>query len=335
MALTVIPAPRFGGILAELPTSSELVLFGGKTTANSYNGVIGYQGILGDSFSFNGTAWSSISQGFSGNTLTYPLPNYEAAAIYDGTGITVVGGSDGHNNLTQTAQYTAGGGWVNNAVVETVNLSPPPIYSVPTTIRGASFAYQSGVSGGTGILFGGITSYYRNYSQDSYSYKAGSPGLWTYLTPTNSPTARTYMALASSPTVAVGFGGKNFSGALSDTYTYTAGNWTLIATGQTPGISSPIGRYAANMVYHAATSSFILFGGIGPGNMGYLSDCWSFSLGSNQWTRVVGTTPPARGFAQMAYLTATTSTILFSGLNTIQVLPDTWAFSGVSWSQLG
>jgi len=75
-------------MMAELPSSTELVLFGGKTTAESYNGVYSYNGLLNDTWTWSGTAWSLVSTGAVGNTLTGPLPRAEAAVAYDGTYIT-------------------------------------------------------------------------------------------------------------------------------------------------------------------------------------------------------------------------------------------------------
>lgn len=329
MALLVSPAPRWNAVMAELPTSNELVLFGGQTTAELYNGVTAYSGLLNDTWTWNGTAWTSVSTGISGNTLTNPLPRAEASMAYDGTYVTMVGGTNGIKNLSETWSYSQGGGWFKQSLTNAIQASPPPLYSIPTLIRATSMAYQSGISGGEVILFGGISSSYRHYSLDNWVWVKGNPGTWTYLSPTNYPNARAYAPMASSATSAVLFGGKNFDGPLYDTWKWNGTNWTQV-TGFTPGTTCPSARYGAMMAYDANHSKWVLFGGVTAN--GYSNETWTFN--GTTWTNVTPTTSPAsRALGVMAYHTASTSVVLFGGLGADRDYGDTWVWNGTTWAQ--
>lgn len=332
MALLVNPANRWGACLAELPTSSKLILFGGKTTGFSYHG------ILNDSFSWNGTVWANVSTGISGNTLTGPSPRYDACAAYDGTNITMVGGRDlGGNSLSETWSYATAGGWFQQTVAEKETaLGGAPsygIYSNPTLLSGASFAYQSGVSGGECVLFGGEASYQRHYCPDSWVWVKGNPGTWTLLSPAVFPSGRKYAAFASNATTAILYGGKNLDGASSQTFSWNGTVFSQI-TGLNIGTTSPPALYGASMAYEAATSKFVLHGGIGnDGN--YSGQTWTYSTGSSTWSLVSGVSPPPRAFSSMAYLTANTTVLLFGGLGYDRGFGDTWSYTNGVWTQLG
>lgn len=335
MTLIVSPPPRWSAVMAELPTSSVLVLFGGKTTANLYNGNVAYSGLLNDTWTWNGTAWTSISTGFTTSgattTLNGPPPRFEASMSYDGTFVTMVGGANSVEALTDTWSYSTGGGWAQQPIVDTNTgvLGPAPSYNVfttPTSLRGASMAYQSGP--GKAVLFGGTATYQRHYVLDTWLWTTGSPGSWSSVSPAAWPNARMYAAMASNATTAVMFGGKNFDGALSDTWTWNGTTWTKVAA------SGPSARYGASMVYDANTSSWLLFGGV-TGN-GYAFDTWSFN--GTTWTNVsVGTpglgAPLGRAFASMAYHTATTSVVMFGGVNSTVDMNDTWVWNGTTWTK--
>jgi hypothetical protein len=145
--------------------------------------------------------------------------------------------------------------------------------------------------------------------------------------------------MASSSSTAVLFGGKNFTGPLSDTWVWGGSNWSQI-TGLTIGTTSPPALYGASLVYDAAASEFVLFGGINSAGQ-YSYQTWTYSTGSSTWTQAsTGTTPgqnaPAgRAFAQMAYHTGTTSVVMFGGLSAQQCLGDTWTFASGVWTLLG
>lgn len=338
MTLIVKPAPRWNAVMAELPTSGVLVLFGGKTTAELYNGNVAYSGLLNDTWTWNGTAWTSISVGFTGNVILGPQPRSEAMMSYDGTYVTMVGGANAIENLSDTWSYSTAQGWQQQPITDTNTgvLGSPPSYmpfTTPTLLRGASMAYQPGHS--EAVLFGGQASYQRHYVLDTWVWSTGNPGAWTNVSPANWPNARTYAAMASSASTAVMFGGKNFDGPLSDTWTWNGTNWTQV-TGFTPGVTCPSARYGAMMAYDANNSTWVLFGGVTTN--GYAFDTWTFN--GTTWTNVTGGTPGlgaplARASGVMAYHTASTSVVMFGGLTSTYALNDTWTWNGTNWTLLG
>lgn len=338
MTLIVSPAPRWSAVMAELPTSNELVLFGGKTTANLFNGITAYSGLLNDTWSWSGTAWTNLTTGISGHTLTSPGRRYEASMAFDGTYVTMVGGTDGNVNLSDTWSYNTGSGWFKQPLTEQIeNEGGAPsygLYPIPTLLRAASMAYQSGNSGGEVVLFGGNASYQRHYVLDTWTWQTGNPGTWTELSPAAWPPGREYGAMASSPTTALLFGGKNFNGPLSDTWTWNGSTWTQI-TGLVPGVSCPSARYGASMAYDASNSTWVLFGGVTTN--GYDWQTWTFN--GSTWTNKTSGTPGygiplGRAFAQMAYHTNSTSVVLFGGLGPLSDFGDTWTWNGTSWTNL-
>jgi len=343
MTLIVSPPQRWSAVMAELPTSSELILFGGKTTANLYNGNIAYGGLLNDTWAWNGTAWVSISVGFTGNTLTGPPPRYEAAMSFDGTYVTMVGGASSTASLSDTWSYNTSGGWIQQPETENIGtatynptygewngpVGTPPsynVFSVPTYLKGACMAYKSGTGA---VLFGGAASYQRHYVLDTWAWTSGSPGSWALQSPTAWPNARTNAAMASNGTTAVMFGGKNFDGPLSDTWTWNGTTWTQVAG------SGPSARYGAMMAYDASTSTWVLFGGVTTN--GYAFDTWTFN-GTTGTNVSVGTpglgAPLGRAFGAMAYHTASTSVVLFGGLNSTNDMNDTWVWNGSIWTKM-
>jgi hypothetical protein len=97
---------------------------------------------------------------------------------------------------------------------------------------------------------------------------AGSPS-WVQLTPTNSPPARSYLAMAYDPVSGkvIMFGGDNGTTYLNDTWVFDGVTWTEV-TVNTP----PPARAAAQMAYDSVTQKIVLFGGFDGRN--YLGDTW-------------------------------------------------------------
>lgn len=309
MTLLVNPLPRFGAMISELTASNKLVLFGGRT----------YDQYLSDTYTWDGTAWTL-------STATGPIARSDAAIAYDGTNIVLVGGTDGINYLSDTWTFN-GTAWTKQALTNVEDNG----YSIPTTLRNASMAYQSG--SGKAYLFGGTAAYQRHYVQDTWSWQSGSPGTWTKLNPASSPTGRMYSAYASNSTTAVLFGGKADAGPLGSTFKFNGTNWTQVS-GLTSGVNAPNKKYGAMMSYHAAMGKFVLFGGATTQN--YENTLWTFD-GVSTWTNITpATNPPGRAFGAMAYHTASSSVIMFGGQNYAKNgLGDTWSLSSAGlWTAL-
>ncbi len=116
----------------------------------------------------------------------------------------------------------------------------------------------------------------------------------------------------------------------NDTWSYLGGRWTNLTTSH-----SPSARFGFGLADDPADHEVVLFGGDGA-HGGYLGDTWTYSAGV--WTNITATvdTPPPAGFwMSMAYDPATTSVLLFGGLNqSSEYGNDTWSFHGGQWTQL-
>src|SRR6266513_3056177 len=102
---------------------------------------------------------------------------------------------------------------------------------------------------------------------------------WIELSPTNSPPARSYLAMTYDPASGkvIMFGGDNGTTYLNDTWGFDGTTWTQIATQ-----SAPPARAAAQMTYDSVTQKVVLFGGF---NGTYLSDTWLWDGSTLQWTQ--------------------------------------------------
>ena len=81
---------------------------------------------------------------------------------------------------------------------------------------------------------------------------------WIELSPTNSPPARSYLAMTYDPASGkvIMFGGDRGTTYLNDTWSFDGTTWTQIATQ-----SAPPARAAAQMTYDSVTQKVVLFGG--------------------------------------------------------------------------
>jgi len=125
------------------------------------------------------------------------------------------------------------------------------------------------------------------------------------------------------------FGGDNGSSVFGDTWIHKAGTWTEEAPAR-----SPAPRTGAAVVYDAATSQLLLFGGsarIGTAG-GFFGDTWLWT--GRAWRKLhPATSPPARHNADMIYDAADQEVVLFGGYDG-HYLGDTWAWNGTTWTPL-
>ena len=135
-----------------------------------------------------------------------------------------------------------------------------------------------------------------------------SPGLeaevsaanWTQLSPTVSPSARSYVAMAydiASRKILL-FGGFGGAGYLNETWTFDGTTWTKVDTAIAPGP-----RTNAQMAYDRRTHKVVLFGGYDGSN--YLDDTWLWDGRTSTWTQAAPTHSP----------TAVTGPMVFTDLN--------------------
>lgn len=136
------------------------------------------------------------------------------------------------------------------------------------------------------------------------------------------------------------FGG-NSSGVLGDTWIFSSGSWA-------PAFSSPAppARFGGGLVYDAAMSELVLFGGqalIGGSATGpseFLNDTWV--LNATGWHQLhPAHAPSSRADFAMAYDAADAEVLLFGGGGGIGIphsrwtlYNDTWTFQNGQWSNI-
>jgi hypothetical protein len=163
-----------------------------------------------------------------------------------------------------------------------------------------------------------------------------SNGTWTELHTPDAPSARARASLAydNATGQALLFGGESGTTDQNDTWVFSGGSWTRAVT---PTAPSP--RYGASLTYDAETGYFLLFGGL-DGHT-FLNDTWKFQGG--RWTNItatLGTSPPARFAADLAFDPALGEAVLFGGVGVSplthrnQTLSDTWTYSPSGWVKL-
>jgi len=299
IGLSFSPPPRWQGMMDYLPGIGT-VLFGGKTTNNTNDGV------LNDSWFWNGSVWVLL------NEIVGPSGRFDGSMSFDGTSLILFGGANAElNPLQDTWSFTGTWSLVNNGTGAIVN---------PVSRKSAKLSYQSGI--GKAILFGGQTN--NTYTAGTWAW-THSNNTWTLLNPPNAPSKRLHHAQASSPSITLLFGGAGPTELLTDTWQFDGTFWLGVNLGLSSSV--PSGRYGANMVYDSGNNLFILFGGITA--QGYNAETWVFNPTNNTWTQILpsGTVPLRRAYAQMAYDVFSARTVLFGGIKDDEDYNDTWLFN--------
>ena len=145
------------------------------------------------------------------------------------------------------------------------------------------------------------------------------------------PVAAEYAAMAFDPSTnkIILFGGYN-NGNLGDTWSWDGTNWTQLSPA-----TSPSARNGASMAYDPINHRLILFGGFSGSSP--KNDTWKWD--GTTWVQLLdGSTnsPPARGFATMAFGPTVNQMILFGGFGTVTRMNDTWSWDGATttWTEL-
>lgn len=161
---------------------------------------------------------------------------------------------------------------------------------------------------------------------------------WRRVGSVTSPPPRTayMMTFDSQRRVIVMFGGwvPGAQSVLSDTWEWDGEDWV-----QRQPQHVPPARCDAVMAYHVAQRHSVLFGGsLHPGFLPpVIGDTWTWD--GDDWTQhapAPGTAPQARTEAMMAYDASSCQVLLCGGsdLSRFFLPTDTWAWDGVSWTQL-
>jgi hypothetical protein len=191
------------------------------------------------------------------------------------------------------------------------------------------------------VLFGGLDSATLTSLSDTWVWDGVN---WTQKFPENAPASRYAhsMAYDSAHGQVVLFGGTHLlangtSHDTNDTWIWDGDNWTQKSTQTTPPV-----REAPVMVYDAAHSQVVLFGGLsvdtGSACLSALNDTWVWD-GTNWSRKSPQTSPPGRFQSSAAYDSANGQVVVFGGgtaqcIGTSSSLAnDTWVWDGANWTQ--
>jgi hypothetical protein len=292
----VSPPFRAEATMSYDAVSGQVVLFGGYD----------YNGLLADTWTYNGTTWTQQSP------VGSPSPRYGATMAFDAaTGqVILFGGYDYNGPLGDTWTYE-GTTWTQQ--------SPA---SSPSARYAPAMAYDAAI--GKLVLFGGYDGQ-GGYLSDTWTYNGT---VWTQQSPVSSPPGRELSNMAYDATTGqvVLFGGSD-TGYLGDTWTYNGTTWT-----QKSPPSSPPARTGSTMAYDTASGEVVLFGG--ENDSVVFGDTWTYN--GTTWTqRNPAGSPPARVLASMAYDDASGQVVLFGGFNDLGgggdtiVFADTWTYQAL------
>ena len=190
----------------------------------------------------------------------------------------------------------------------------------PSARFGASLAFDGDRS--RTVLFGGQAA--DDLKGDTWEWDGTH---WTQVQDSG-PAARDAAAMAHGDAGTVLFGGEVKNAAslvrVGDTWSWGGDDWTQVAdTGPTP-------RIRARLVFDAARSQYVLFGGSGS-NMVF-GDTWIFD--GSEWTQAADTGPSPRFGHAMAYDAARERVVLFGGQNIGLANAETWTWDGADWTQV-
>ena len=323
------PAARVLPAMTYDATDGYVLLFGGGSGFPNY---LSY----GDTWAFNGTAWTQLSPSVHPSASPYARMAYDPAL---GEVILFDDGETYHGGPFLNATWTfSGGSWTR--ILNGVGPSP----------RAEEYLTYDPASRSV-VMFGGnvcsnVTGSCPNL-EDTWSFANDT---WSDLTNSVSPGMRNAGAFAwdAAANVSVLYGGHLFTVFYNDTWEYSHGGWTLVPTRPTP--PAMIGP---GFVYDAADREVLLFGGWNSSGGGtYSATLWTVGglpsppppppPPANYWTAIpTASAPSARAGFGFAYDPGIGKVVLFGGcvaglFFNLSCTPanDTWTYSNGTWTEL-
>jgi hypothetical protein len=154
---------------------------------------------------------------------------------------------------------------------------------------------------------------------------------WIQLSPTNSPPARSYLAMTYDPVSekVIMFGGydANTNTYLNDTWEFDGATWTQVMTN-----SPPPARTAAQMAYDSVSQKVVLYGGYNGTN--YLGDTWLWDGATSQWTQATPAHQPPAVTGPMLFPDPNGHVDYFGGFAPPFYQLTMWQWNGSDWTQL-
>jgi hypothetical protein len=249
------PSLRYGASMVYDATMGEVVLFGG------YDGSVGSNVYLGDTWTWNGTVWTVLSP------ATSPPGRVDASMAYDGATGTILlyGGLGPHGDFADTWSWN-GATWTR--------LSPA---KNPGTLGDASPMTYDPATHSIVFVAGARETDDRQTPADDYvaATWTWTGTNWVELDPKKSPPARDYgtMTYDSQNGTVVLFGGDDILAGrddyLNDTWAWSGATWQQLSPPR-----SPAKRFGNVMDFDPSTGTVILFGGVD--SNGFLGDTWAF-----------------------------------------------------------
>ncbi|MFN6146127.1 MAG: kelch repeat-containing protein [Planctomycetota bacterium] len=296
------PSARRAGAAAFDSTGNRLLFVGGIQPSPST--------ILGQTWSWNGTAWTQLSP--AGGTI--PRWGHGLVRNTQNNRLIVFGGrSPTLSAFANDTQEWTGTAW--QTVVTANAPSPRHVYG---------FAFDS--LRNRAVLFGGRTS--TQTLADTWEYDGVN---WSQRTPFNVPPARQEMAMVydSGLRRVVLFGGfdQSTNTRLNDTWLYNGSDWQQVTTSNSP---SP--RYRMASAFDSVRQRTVLYGGFDGTNV--LTDTFEFN-GSN-WTNVATTNPLPGASTETyhGYDPVRRRFVLFGGFGTV-FSSQTWEYNGANSGYFG
>jgi hypothetical protein len=270
------------------------VLFGGTITADTPSS---------DTWELDASGWSLRHPAAS------PPGRSDFTAVYDSDRrrTVIVGGSDEVNVLSDTWTYD-GTTW--RSIASPAQLQREAASAAYDTVRHRA------------VLFGGL--FFSTYLADTWALDSTG---WHSITGAGPPArASAAMAYDMARGKLVLFGGFGDGAAvtwLQDTWELdsTSDTWTQIHTAH-----APPARSSAAMAYDIARGTTVMFGGQGPGVIGF-ADTWEYD-GTDWRERMTPRLPPGRSDNALVYDSTHRRTVLVGG----GTFDDVWALTFVDGS---
>jgi Galactose oxidase, central domain len=349
--------------MAALGVTQGVILFGGCRQAGA--GCTGASHLIADTWQFAYGSWVQLRGGVNCTSID-PCPPARflmGATSYDGPGlppsVLLYGGLGAGGQVLGSATEGGGGWWeFTGPPFEWRQLNAPPGYTDPSqgwiagTTRGLLLGNGSqasppaprfsevlvGTPYGGVLLFGGESAA-GTYLHDTWAASAVSspPSFFPYsglIAPYQTPppaygTGLVYDARDGYDLLVGGCSATCPTASVWSLAPYSAASRPQPWVPVLPSAPSaePGARQGASLVYASAGGGeVLLFGGL-VGASTFTNDLWQFREG--QWSRVIvlGSPPPPRAYAAMAFDTVAGQVLLFGGLNASRPLGDTWVLS--------
>jgi N-acetylneuraminic acid mutarotase len=180
-----------------------------------------------------------------------------------------------------------------------------------------------------GYFFSGVAIFIWFCICTAFVVRAEAAPDWVELSPTNSPPARSYLAMTYDPVSGkiLMFGGYDGTKYLNDTWEFDGATWTQVTT-KTP----PPPRTAAEMAYDSVSQKVVLYGGFNGNN--YLGDTWLWDGAVSQWTQATPAHQPPAVTGPMLFPDPNGRVDYFGGFDGQFYQLTMWQWNGADWTQL-